>query len=248
VRLLDENDRTVWSVAYPEALGEDSQLSLQWLGDEPDAYHRFALWFHPPGDFGRPGKAHQTGAVYYYSARGQAEKNLTVPARKQDPPATDWAGRAFAGVAPLALAGWASWAMRELQDPWWPTLIASGAGGVLALLVGLALTHPFQLPLARRVGWSLFLLLAGPTGLLVLWGVEEWPARETCPHCGKRRVVNRAACEHCGQAFSPPPRDGTEIFEPVSSYCSDGRIDNTAGRGIGRGGEARAREDTPSGL
>ena len=94
-------------------------------------------------------------------------------------------------------------------------LIASGAGGVLAMLVGLALTHPFRLPLARRVGWSLFLLLAGPTGLLVLWGVEDWPAREPCPHCGKPRVVNRAACEHCGQPFNPPPRDGTEIFETV---------------------------------
>jgi len=31
-------------------------------------------------------------------------------------------------------------------------------------------------------------------------------------------------------------------------YCSEGRIDDPAGRGIGPGGEARAREDTRSGL
>lgn len=217
VRLLDENDRTVWSVAYPEALREDGRLSLQWLGDEPDAYHRFALWFRPPGDFGKPSKPSETGTVYFYSASGQPEGNLTVPALKQDPAGTDWLGEAMAAVAPLTLVWWGSWYVSPLEDDWRPMLIASGAGGVLAMLVGLALTHPFRLPLGRRVGWSLFLLLAGPTGLLVLWGVEDWPAREACPHCGQPRVVNRAACEHCGQPFNPPPRDGTEIFETVGS-------------------------------
>jgi predicted amidophosphoribosyltransferase len=47
--------------------------------------------------------------------------------------------------------------------------------------------------------------------------VEEWPAREACPHCKKFRVVDRERCEHCGAEFAPPEKNGTEVFESLAA-------------------------------
>lgn len=51
-------------------------------------------------------------------------------------------------------------------------------------------------------------------GLLALWCVEEWPAREPCPNCKKPRVVDRENCGHCGARFPAPEPKGIEIWEP----------------------------------
>jgi hypothetical protein len=75
----------------------------------------------------------------------------------------------------------------------------------------LARSHAFSW--ARCVGWTLGGLLFGPAGLLLLLAVEEWPARIACPGCGKRRVVSRDTCEHCGARHAVPAADGTEVFE-----------------------------------
>ena len=37
--------------------------------------------------------------------------------------------------------------------------------------------------------------------------------RRACPVCGRKRVVTRERCEHCGSPFAPPRRDGTELIE-----------------------------------
>jgi predicted amidophosphoribosyltransferase len=37
----------------------------------------------------------------------------------------------------------------------------------------------------------------------------------SCQSCSRKRVVTRERCEHCGEPFSGPPQDGTEIFEPM---------------------------------
>ena len=59
----------------------------------------------------------------------------------------------------------------------------------------------------------IFLLLTGVPGFIAFLSVNEWPARESCPSCGKRRVVTREKCEHCGAPFAPPQKAGIEIFE-----------------------------------
>jgi hypothetical protein len=64
-------------------------------------------------------------------------------------------------------------------------------------------------------GWSLFGLLWGPAGLLLMLSLYEWPARVACPQCHKLRVVTRDTCEHCGAAHAVPPGDGTEVIEPT---------------------------------
>ena len=64
-----------------------------------------------------------------------------------------------------------------------------------------------------RLGWAALAFVFGLPGLLTFLALAPWPARIVCPVCGKRRAVTHESCEHCGAAFPPPPRDGTEIFE-----------------------------------
>jgi hypothetical protein len=71
--------------------------------------------------------------------------------------------------------------------------------------------HAF--PIAATWGWTLLILLLGPLGLLLLAALQDWPARLPCGACGKRRVVARDTCEHCGVRFPEPGRLGIEIFE-----------------------------------
>jgi hypothetical protein len=91
----------------------------------------------------------------------------------------------------------------------------------LILLAALACAASCFL-LARRnafsragcVGWGLCGLLFGPTGLLLMLAVQQWPARVICPACRRPRVVTRDTCEHCGAPHALPTPDDTEIFEP----------------------------------
>jgi len=66
----------------------------------------------------------------------------------------------------------------------------------------------------RRIGWwCVVMVLSGPAGLLTMRSLLDWPARETCPNCGRKRVVSRDLCEHCDAPFTRPVPDGTEIFD-----------------------------------
>lgn len=71
----------------------------------------------------------------------------------------------------------------------------------------------YRLSAGARRWWTLWGLLLTPAGVVLMWCLPDWPARVRCALCGRRRVVERERCEHCGAAFPDPPRDGTEIFE-----------------------------------
>jgi hypothetical protein len=92
-------------------------------------------------------------------------------------------------------------------------LLAAVASGLVCFL--LARRHAFSR--VRCMGWALCGLLWGPTGLLLLLALQEWPARIACPKCRKPRVVTRDTCEHCGAAHAAPVPDGTEIFEEIAA-------------------------------
>jgi hypothetical protein len=88
-------------------------------------------------------------------------------------------------------------------------LLASGCSGFACFM----LPRGYAFSLARRTGWGLCGLLFGPTGLLLMIALLEWPARVACPKCRKPRVVTRETCEHCGAAQATPVPDGTEVIE-----------------------------------
>jgi hypothetical protein len=91
-----------------------------------------------------------------------------------------------------------------------------------ALFSGLAcflLPRWYAFSQARRIGWGCCGLLFGPTGLLLMLALLDWPAQIACPKCRKPRVVTRDTCEHCGAAHTAPAPDGTEIFEPAGTVA-----------------------------
>ena len=65
----------------------------------------------------------------------------------------------------------------------------------------------------RRALWLSAGLVFGPLGLLLMFALQEWPARIPCSKCHHRRVVTRDTCEHCGARRDLPAPDGTEIFK-----------------------------------
>jgi hypothetical protein len=84
-------------------------------------------------------------------------------------------------------------------------------------LVSFRLARGAAFSRARCVGWSLCGLVWGPTGLLLLLALQDWPAHVPCPKCRKARVVTRDLCEHCGARHAPPTPDGTEIHDPAAA-------------------------------
>jgi hypothetical protein len=61
--------------------------------------------------------------------------------------------------------------------------------------------------------WTTIGFFGGALGVALMLALREWPAREPCATCGRRRVVNRERCEHCGAEFERPALDGTEVFQ-----------------------------------
>jgi hypothetical protein len=95
----------------------------------------------------------------------------------------------------------------------WTLMLLSAAACALACFL---LTRRHAFSGARCVGWTVCGFLWGPTGLLLLLALQDWPARIPCPKCRKPRVVTRDTCEHCGAPHAAPAPDGTEIFEEIA--------------------------------
>jgi hypothetical protein len=88
---------------------------------------------------------------------------------------------------------------------------------LVCLPVGLWLGRRYQFSIAALAGWAVFHLLFGVPGLLAFLSVQEWPAREPCPHCKRPRLVDRPQCARCGADWPPPEKAGTEVFAPLQA-------------------------------
>jgi len=95
----------------------------------------------------------------------------------------------------------------------WVSFVCGGGSAVLAVLIG----RRCAWSRAGRAAWAFGAFWLGLYGVLLLAALDAWPAREPCPHCGRRRVVTRERCEHCGAGFVVPLPDGTEIFDAPPS-------------------------------
>jgi hypothetical protein len=95
----------------------------------------------------------------------------------------------------------------------WYVLGPGLAMALLALLVCNRRLRKYPFSRGEKITWRLLMLLIGPGALLALYALYDWPAKEPCPACGKKRVVNRENCEFCGASFTPPAPTGKEIFE-----------------------------------
>ena len=92
-------------------------------------------------------------------------------------------------------------------------LFFSALGGLVAALLAWLISRRLGDGRRGQVAWAVGGFLLGGYGVLLLLALRPWPARLPCPNCGRERVVDNEACEHCGRAWARPKRDGTEIFD-----------------------------------
>ena len=90
-------------------------------------------------------------------------------------------------------------------------------GAVIWALAVFVLARRYAFGWRAVIWWTVGGLLLGPAGLLTLLALREWPARITCESCGRKRLVDRASCEHCGEAFPPCKPTGIEIFDSIKA-------------------------------
>jgi hypothetical protein len=85
--------------------------------------------------------------------------------------------------------------------------------GLLCAAAGYLLARRFARRPPLRLAWAASGFAFALPGVLTMLSVPQKPGTVPCPSCGKRRLVTRQTCEHCGAPFPPPAPDGTEIFE-----------------------------------
>jgi hypothetical protein len=93
----------------------------------------------------------------------------------------------------------------------WPGLLGVVIAGFL-----FARGRAYAFSSGRLVLWTVLGFLLGPLALASMFALIDWPAKETCAACGKKRIATRKLCEHCHAAFPAPDLDGTEIFDELT--------------------------------
>jgi hypothetical protein len=211
VYLLGKKGEVIWKTPYEPAYPAYSHIFVYFL----KATNTFAVWLSPSQEAQRQADGNLPEHVTFL-ADGQSVRTVEPP-NHPSPAVFDLAEKVSSFVVPpLPIAldrclppGEALLLPRQVL---WFSL----AGAVFAIPIGWWLSRRYSFEAAAQLGWGVFLLLFGLPGLLVLLSVQEWPARERCPNCGRLRVVRREECEHCGAVFSPAAPTGTEIFETVA--------------------------------
>jgi hypothetical protein len=197
----------------------------------PGAGHLMVVAFgqlaipHLPGVWDPPET--RSSYVLEYDAGGREIHRHTIPPLPDAEPAlaqslyglvTPLAGVILHGGASLYYFPPAGGLNIDMKNGVVPTLAALMllSAAVCALLCFM-LARRYSFSRARRIGWLLCGFLWGPYGVLLMFALQEWPARIVCHRCGRPRVVTREGCEHCGAPHIVPAPDGTEVFESTAA-------------------------------
>lgn len=232
IHLIHENAAELFSAPFHYDLQRYSSVNLAMLPDGA----KFFVWYAPSPRLPVIEQRKLPSFVVELSADG------VELARHELPPIAVPGGQlgglslAWAALFPCLLAVvlcayglWASWVsdangafsfadwfQATFPAPVWFlvtfALILVASASVCAL-VSLAIARRCAFQKTNRRVWAILIFLIGPAGLLTLIALRDWPAREVCPACGARRVVDRDRCEHCAAEFAPPQQDGTEVFD-----------------------------------
>jgi ABC-type transport system involved in multi-copper enzyme maturation permease subunit len=213
VSLMDYDGKSIFTLPYQPGYWEYPQVQVSFLQNTNGTMNHFAVWFYP--DYELNEKTHWKMPVHvrWLGPEQAVTKTADLPFLRPDEApagAIDWPDKmATALLPPPAHLEF----NRKIYSAWnlfSCALAAIGAG------IGWTLVRRYNFSIKAPSGWTLFIFLLGIPGLLALLCVQEWPVRETCPHCKKPRAVDRESCEHCAAPFAPPETNGTEIFEPLT--------------------------------
>jgi hypothetical protein len=209
VRLLDSEGQAVFAVPHPGSV-EYPQVQVSFLHATNGSTANFAIWFWPDNEMNAKSGWKMPIHVVWIGPGQTVAKSADLPFLRMSA-ISSWPDE-LAGTLLPPFAHWMT--DKNIYSPW------NAVGFALALIsAGIAwwLTRRYNFSIPAALGWTLFVFLLGIAGLLTLLCAQEWPAREPCPNCKKLRVVDRALCEHCQSPFSPPAKNGTEIFAPLAS-------------------------------
>jgi hypothetical protein len=209
LRLLDSEGRLIFAVPYQPGYMEYRQVLLFFLEPANGSAAHFALWFQPDVQLNAASGWKMPIHIVWLGPGDTVAKTADLPVL-HPPDDISWQDK----LSATPLPPWAYLlAYKNTYGPW---IALSFVFAFLSAGIGWALTRRYNYSIAARIGWTLFIFVLGIAGLLALLCVQEWPAREACPHCGKLRAVDRETCEHCQSPFAPPEQNGTEIFAPLA--------------------------------
>jgi hypothetical protein len=213
IEMLAMDGSPIWKTTYKMSNSDALWVRVSRLADA----QKFAVWVGPYWAGNRNNQVGQRtySQVLFVSSDTGLVSQTTLPNAAGKRSFAGWSYWLSALLMPPVpvfyfLLGWKSGSLIFLL-----TKISFGAGVVCAL-GGWWLGRRYQFSRGTQIKWAIFHLLAGLPGFIAFLSVQEWPARETCPHCKKLRVVDRVQCEHCGESFAPAQKDGTEIFEGLT--------------------------------
>jgi len=230
VELRTPDGTLLFSLAQPFDIDKYCQLQVGALDED-----RYVLWYRPSQVAQSLARWTLPGYVLEVSADGREVQRTELPPLDIANP-EPWYTGLWAAFVPLAAAiaevAWASLLSafgdvqgavlfadlrRELTTSPPPFLVASfsalAVSIVVCTLLALLIARRYAFSRRARNWWAVLSVLGGPAAVLLLVALRDWPAREACPACRQKRVVDREECEHCGAAFPAPATDGTEIFE-----------------------------------
>ena len=209
VCLLDSDGRTIFAVPYQPGLAEYPQVQFYFLQPANGSTANFAVRFRPDAEMNRKSGGKMPDHVLWLGPGQAVAKSADLPPL----PVLElnrWPEKLVEALLPppahLLLD-------KVLSSPW---NVLSFALAFLSAVIGGLLARRHDSSPMTIAGWTLFVFLLGIGGLLTLLCVQEWPAREACPHCNKLRAVDRELCPHCQSPFPPPEKNGTEIFAPLA--------------------------------
>ena len=186
---------------------------------------RFFFWYSKDGS---RAQSWADSKLVTLSSSGRVVQATALPAL-QPPPHSSVPGPVGALIPP---AGGVFGLGAALRDHWFGTaqqrenwnpvaqdsglrvlLLLSALTGLLAAILAWLISRRLGDGRRGRLAWAFGVFWLGGYGVLLLLALRPWPARLPCPNCGRERVVDNEACEHCGRAWARPKRDGTEIFD-----------------------------------
>jgi DNA-directed RNA polymerase subunit RPC12/RpoP len=88
-----------------------------------------------------------------------------------------------------------------------------GAGALISIIAMLCISRRLEWTVGLTLVWIAATVFVGAGAVIAALALYDWPARVACPACGKKRLVTKAICKHCGATWPLPLADGNEIFD-----------------------------------
>lgn len=214
VCLLDQQGQSIFTLPYQPVYFEYPQVSLLTLQQTNGSMNNFAVWFYPDYYTNKAAGWKMPSHVLWLGPGQTVTKSTDLPTLRMPENNPSWPDEAAAALLPPPVHVFIKIEAGGTIYSGWN--FSNFAAAFICAAIGWARARRYNFSTRAVIGWSLFILLLNVTGLLALLCAQEWPVRESCPNCKKRRTVDRESCEHCEAPFSAPEKNGTEIFAPLA--------------------------------